>query len=760
MNKKNFLDKSGVSYLWQRIKNLLFERELEYPKPVDNQLIYSEDNKFINNFLMRNDDILVVDNEVDFEICTQPSDIETDILGAWQQFTDSTIYSPEYGSGSYLNVHENSSTSGELTPGYGYWYTEEDTDEKIKILNKINSGDFNGYIMPLYKSNYSFDSVFGTKDGNTSGDEIGFSIVNDKNASPNSIKTNSGRTYYRNTLYDIYLYDETTAPRVPLKSAWVCEDLQQDKAYVFYTDSPTKSGETEAAIISNFNTGTSFNIYELNNIKLSKGRKPFKISTNSEGITQIVIKDTGDEAQVFSTETFVEKSESYGEIYMVNFAVTNSTSFYAKRASTTLDSAGGGITLYVWGVVFYKNQSTNNWSVEYRKIIEGGSNGLGQKIIPWISNCDSYSKPCIIRSLVNFENGKLFVKFSNPSSVEYNDSQELIDFNNNELCIDFTKNTYYVNSREEENGEVKITEIQPITQLPDFTHNESSVWNKFTGETKFMYDAFSYANLYIKCHNIAIDNIVLHVDKTSAKYGVWGLNEERKYYVKLIDIDNNQIDPCEYLAGSRMSYNNLTKKLFYSDGEKIYQVAEGIIDRDSLKGDPGEPGATGLGLEYDWNGTQLGVRKEGDVDFEYTDLIGPTGVNGLTIKGTIEPSIFINQFPISSKINDAYIVSRDALSGEYPENAKKGDLWICVKESEIVYDGELSTVKEPVFNFSEVNLCGPTGSTGEMGNSILFYEDEITTDENDKVDVPASFSVRVGDLVIDENFNLYKCIEE
>ena len=46
------------------------------------------------------------------------------------------------------------------------------------------------------------------------------------------------------------------------------------------------------------------------------------------------------------------------------------------------------------------------------------------------------------------------------------------------------------------------------------------------------------------------------------------------------------------------------------------------------------------------------------------------------------------------------------------------------------------------------------------GNSILFYEDEITTDTNNKADVPASFSVRVGDLVIDENFNLYKCIEE
>ena len=79
-------------------------------------------------------------------------------------------------------------------------------------------------------------------------------------------------------------------------------------------------------------------------------------------------------------------------------------------------------------------------------------------------------------------------------------------------------------------------------------------------------------------------------------------------------------------------------------------------------------------------------------------------VNGLTIKGTIEPSKLGLCFPLNSKINDAYVVSRDALSGEFPENAKKGDLWGCVKASEIVYDGEKCTNTNPVFNFSGVNL--------------------------------------------------------
>jgi len=44
-------------------------------------------------------------------------------------------------------------------------------------------------------------------------------------------------------------------------------------------------------------------------------------------------------------------------------------------------------------------------------------------------------------------------------------------------------------------------------------------------------------------------------------------------------------------------------------------------------------GATGVGLEFLWNGTQLGVRQEGGV-YSYTDLVGPHGAQGLQgVKG-------------------------------------------------------------------------------------------------------------------------------
>lgn len=54
-----------------------------------------------------------------------------------------------------------------------------------------------------------------------------------------------------------------------------------------------------------------------------------------------------------------------------------------------------------------------------------------------------------------------------------------------------------------------------------------------------------------------------------------------------------------------------------------------------LKGDPGEKGDPGIpgkkgdpgeGLNYNWNGTKLGVKKETDAEYEYVDLQGPKGI--------------------------------------------------------------------------------------------------------------------------------------
>lgn len=824
MDKKNFLDKSGVSYLWQRIMELLRQNNLKNPQPVDNKLIYSENSQFVNDYLMRNDDILVVDNDADFEKCTQVSDIETDVLGAWQQFTDYKTHSPEYGSG---NVTNSSSY------GYGRWYSDG-----TKILNPINSNDFNGYILPFAKSSYSIESVLGTEIGNTTGDNIGFSIVNDKNAIPKHVKTESGKIYYRNTLYDIIKSKATsTSKQIPLKSAWVCEDMVNNNAYVIYIDSPTSGNESYPTI------GTNYNVYLIDNIKTSIGRKKYNVD------------ELNDNNSVF-TEKIETNVDASGVIDFVTLTVTNSSSMQIGHGTSVTNTG----TIYVYGSRY--TISSGLWT---NQLVFGGNAGdLGRLLVEYDENLDTNSttqynstlgvyKPCVIKTLSDFSNGILTVEFSkaiNPLATDYNIGNAEYK---SSLIIDFNKKVYSIKTIDGDTNSYS-NRVLPTSVLED------DFWSGFTQETKFMYHAYSYQNLYIECLNIAIDNIVLHVDKTSAKYGVWGLNEERNDYVKLLDIDNSQIDPCEYLTGSKMSYNRLTKKLFYSDGENIYQVAEGIIDRDSLKGDPGEPGVTGVGLEYEWDGTQLGVKredegafnytdligpgleytwdgtylgvkKEGDSSFEYTDLIGPQGPTGdsgigfgylgcswdqhevimtkmyfdnhgglQTLTGEDEEIPdgcvkVLDKFPGLSTEHFSYWLdniynwlnhtSNTFVFEKYinylTETAPDiySDLPDYLEEIEFEYismfvqsniDGGLISLILPITPWGDFPVISVSSSSifafrGNIhsyrgGNSILFYEDEITTDINNKADVPTSFSVRVGDLVIDENFNLYKCIEE
>ena len=61
------------------------------------------------------------------------------------------------------------------------------------------------------------------------------------------------------------------------------------------------------------------------------------------------------------------------------------------------------------------------------------------------------------------------------------------------------------------------------------------------------------------------------------------------------------------------------------------QGETGEMGPEGPKGDTGDTGPegpkgdTGSGLEFDWDGTQLGVRVEGDASYEYEDLVGPAG---------------------------------------------------------------------------------------------------------------------------------------
>ena len=65
--------------------------------------------------------------------------------------------------------------------------------------------------------------------------------------------------------------------------------------------------------------------------------------------------------------------------------------------------------------------------------------------------------------------------------------------------------------------------------------------------------------------------------------------------------------------------------------DKVKQIVDTPATEDGKQGEPGLPGADGkdgVGIQYTWNGTQLGVKREDEVNYQYADLKGPKGEQG------------------------------------------------------------------------------------------------------------------------------------
>lgn len=58
-------------------------------------------------------------------------------------------------------------------------------------------------------------------------------------------------------------------------------------------------------------------------------------------------------------------------------------------------------------------------------------------------------------------------------------------------------------------------------------------------------------------------------------------------------------------------------------------IIEGIKGDTGDPGSQGEPGPQGISLQYRWQGTQLGVKREDEASYQYTDLQGPRGEQGI-----------------------------------------------------------------------------------------------------------------------------------
>lgn len=68
--------------------------------------------------------------------------------------------------------------------------------------------------------------------------------------------------------------------------------------------------------------------------------------------------------------------------------------------------------------------------------------------------------------------------------------------------------------------------------------------------------------------------------------------------------------------------NNNQVRLEYGDGQSA------VVEIPTVAGQQGQKGEDGKGLEFNWRGTELGVRQQGTPYYEYRNLKGPQGIQG------------------------------------------------------------------------------------------------------------------------------------
>ena len=552
---------------------------------IKDEIIYSLDNESLSTLPLMYTDGYVVDNDADFDFCK--GKIETDVLGTWQQFTNYYDYSREYGIGKYI-PNNNSSI------GYSEWYTEGDD-----ILNDINSSDFNGYMMSEAKKSYTFESIFGTKTGNTTGDDIGFSIVNDKDATSRGFKTTSGKHFFRNTLFDIYEDGFTTAnkPKRPVQSAWVHNIYGAKSAYVVYTNSPVAYGQSET--IPEINS--QVNLYYIPDI-------------NKLGLL------TKNDYEQRGTDTVSETHDASGVINFLKVTVTNSNNYWDGINDIGNNTNDNNMTIKV----LISQYDIINCYFKNSTCIINGKTG-NDELVKYISRLYSDvngNKP-LIKTKTSMKNGILSIDFSAVTEYKDNGNVYILDDGGNQtgefvsydeipyksnLTIDFNDRKYTIKGYDNNITTYELPTIGNETDTETF-------YNSFTQNTKFMYDAFSYQNLFIRCLSTSLENKILYVNDNSTKYGfgVWLFDSNIGEYKKSEDLTVQG----ELQNGSRFAWNDITNKLFYNDGSNVYLVADATIPKVGPQGATGEKGQDGINGKDGKQGIQ-GV----------TGLTGPTGPTG------------------------------------------------------------------------------------------------------------------------------------
>ena len=217
----------------------------------------------------------------------------------------------------------------------------------------------------------------------------------------------------------------------------------------------------------------------------------------------------------------------------------------------------------------------------------GNYNPTGYQSVNDLSNIQG--KYGFIRVDVNFNNGKLTLNFSdcvtgktsdfdaNTLFSDTNLKTGNLKLNGSELTFDFKSNKYSLKSYDTYIGTDKYEEKyfntlinSAITiDVKDSDGNSVTetvnVIDSFKKSTKFGFQQWSFQNLYYKCIGFSLeDRLILNLMDNSVYLYDYLLND----YVKEV----GEV-PTAYFTGSHISYNDETKKLWYSNGTEITCIA-------------------------------------------------------------------------------------------------------------------------------------------------------------------------------------------
>ena len=492
---------------------------------VDHKLIYSEDNKSLiaKEFILPY--VYVVDNEDDVEKCksTIPALADTtNILNSWRAYSNSQDM-PEYGGG--ISFEPDMYTPVGYSQGYKAW----SQNKEIGYIRSDNvASEHNGYINKEAYDFTRFEVVLGIEDNAPSKrtpntvtsaetSSMGVCLVSTKECRPRYVEKD-GIKYYRDTTKDIQERNRESGSNW---RAWVSENDQDVVLYGDYENINTVSGGTETFTA----TGNAYT------------------------------KDCAPDG------TTLHEASGVLSMFYINFdnhnfkTISIGARSYDVGKQTIVGGAYCPISMDRGRITYLGNEEEN--IVDNINILDTED---ALNIVPYDFYGDIDGMSSFVKVLVEYDEYFLRLRFTDINVCNTSDK---------DATLSNAKNWVYNGSLIEVNFKDKIYRYtdkfgNKSTGIP---LPEGFDWSIFSdGQLNIMYHAIGLrGSIFMSTKSPQLMNTILNVEDNT----VTRFNEDTWQY----ETYGGEIkDLIDVMHGSHMAYNNVTKKLWYSNGTNIYQL--------------------------------------------------------------------------------------------------------------------------------------------------------------------------------------------